>query len=68
VIPQDIFRKSSFSGTTGCVEVCRLADGRIAVRDSKDRSLPPHHFTTDEWNAFLAGVKAGEFDLHADLV
>ena len=37
--------------------------GRIALRDSKDTSLPPHHFTPTEWNAFLAGVRGGEFDL-----
>jgi len=29
------------------------------LRDSKDPSLPPHRFTPDEWNAFLAGVRAG---------
>jgi hypothetical protein len=63
VISFDRFRKSSFSGGTGCVEVCRLPDGRIALRDSKDRDLPPHHFTPAEWNAFLAGVRVGEFDL-----
>jgi hypothetical protein len=63
VIAQDLFRKSSFSGTANCVEVRRLPDGRIALRDSKDRTLPPHHFTPAEWTAFLAGVRAGEFDL-----
>ena len=40
-----------------------LPDGRIVLRDSKDVGLPPHHFTPTEWNAFLAGVRAGEFDL-----
>lgn len=57
------FRKSTFSGNGGCVEVRRLDDGTIAVRDSKDPSLPPHHFTRTEWTAFLAGVRNGEFDL-----
>ena len=65
MISQDRFRTSSFSGGAGCVEVCLLADGRIALRDSKDKSLSPHHFTPTEWNAFLAGVRAGEFDLPA---
>jgi hypothetical protein len=63
VISYDQFQKSTFSGTGGCVEVRRLPDGRIALRDSKDVSLPPHHFTPVEWTAFLAGVRNGEFDL-----
>jgi hypothetical protein len=62
VISNDRFRKSSFSGGGGCVEVCRLSDGRIALRDSKDLSLSPNHFTPTEWTAFLAGVRAGDFD------
>ena len=55
---------SSFSAAGACVEVAVLPNqAGVAVRDSKDRSQPPHRFTTDEWNAFLAGVRAGEFDL-----
>lgn len=63
MIARDRFRKSSFSTAGSCVEVRRLPDGRIALRDSKDTTLPPHHFTPTEWLAFLAGVRAGEFDL-----
>ena len=63
MISHDQFRKSSFSGGGGCVEVRLLPDGHVALRDSKDRSLAPHHFTPAEWRAFLAGVKVGEFDL-----
>jgi hypothetical protein len=63
VISHDRFRTSSYSGGVNCVEVRLLPDGRIALRDSKDTSLPPHHFTPVEWTAFLAGVRAGEFDL-----
>ncbi len=55
---------ASESGT-GCVEVAHLADGRVGVRDSKDRSLPPHVFTAHEWACFLDGVRNGEFDLPA---
>jgi hypothetical protein len=62
MISHDSFRKSSFSGASGCVEVCRLPDGRIAMRDSKDLSLPPNHYTPPAWTAFLAGIRAGEFD------
>ena len=64
MISHNRFRKSSFSGSAGCVEVRLLPDGRIALRDSKNPNLPPHHFSAAEWNAFLAGVRAGEFDLN----
>jgi hypothetical protein len=37
-------------------------NGEIAVRDSKHPHLEPRIFTPDEWDAFVAGVKAGEFD------
>lgn len=56
------WRKSSFSNADdNCVEVAFAADGRVGVRDSKDRSIPPHVYTRSEWAAFLAGVTAGEF-------
>jgi hypothetical protein len=63
VISNDHFRKSSFSGGASCVEVCRLADGRIAVRDSKHPDLTPNHFTPSSWKAFLTGIRKGEFDV-----
>jgi len=44
-----------------CVEVASL-EGGVAVRDSKDKDGPILQFTRDEWSAFLAGAKAGEFD------
>jgi hypothetical protein len=43
------------------VEVAAVAD-RIAVRDSKDPQGPRLLYTPDEWDAFLDGVKRGEFD------
>jgi Domain of unknown function (DUF397) len=56
------FRVSSFCDFGNCVEVGQLPGGAVAVRDTKDRdhSLV---FTPDEWTAFVAGVKNGEFDL-----
>jgi hypothetical protein len=58
------WRKSSHSGDErGCVETAFLADGSIAVRDSKDRSGPALVYTRREWAAFLSGAKDGEFDL-----
>ncbi|MFC7344937.1 DUF397 domain-containing protein [Saccharopolyspora griseoalba] len=59
------FRKSSFSAQQGnCVEVGFAADGGRWLRDSKDRSKPAHYFTPAEWEAFLLGVRNGEFDTH----
>lgn len=58
----DGFRKSSFCGSGGCVEVAPLAGGMVAVRDSKDLTVPQHLYTRTEWVAFVQGVKAGEFD------
>lgn len=57
------FRISSYCNIGGCVEVGQAPDGSVVVRDSKDaerrQSLT---FTRDEWVAFLAGARAGEFD------
>jgi hypothetical protein len=56
------WRTSTFCDLNGCVEVA-LLDGRVAVRDAKDRSGPVLVFTAGEWEAFLGGVRGGEFDL-----
>jgi Domain of unknown function (DUF397) len=55
------WRKSSHSGNNGCVEVA-FVQGRVAVRDSKDRTGPVLVFDRHEWDAFLRGVRASEFD------
>lgn len=57
------WRKSSRCETSACVEVLVLPDGGVAVRDSKDPNGPVLSFTPEEWSAFTAGVRAGEFDL-----
>jgi hypothetical protein len=55
--------KSSLSYANGnCVEVTSLPDGEIGVRNSRDSSGPVLSFTSDEWHAFLGGVRKGEFD------
>ena len=54
--------KSSLSYSNGnCVEVASLPDGEIGVRDSKNPG-PVLRFTPDEWRAFIAGARNGEFD------
>lgn len=58
------FRKSSYSnGGDNCVEVALTRDGHVAVRHSKHPELAPHVYSPEEWSAFLAGAKDGEFDL-----
>ena len=58
------WRKPSGSGDTGCVEIA-YADGWIGVRDTKDAAAGPVlAFTEHEWQAFLAGVGAGEFGIN----
>ncbi|AEV87859.1 hypothetical protein ACWT_6846 [Actinoplanes sp. SE50] len=55
---------SSRSGAAGhCVETAFLENNQVAVRDSKNRAGPTLIFTGPEWEAFVAGAKAGEFDL-----
>ena len=36
--------------------------GAVFVRDSKDPEGPTLPFNDQEWDAFIAGAKAGEFD------
>lgn len=55
--------KSSLSFSNGnCVEVASLPGGEIGVRNSRYSSGPVLRFTSDEWRAFLGGVRNGEFD------
>jgi hypothetical protein len=61
------WRKSSFSGSEnddslGCVEVALLPDGGVALRESRARDGQVHVYTAAEWDAFVKGVQAGEFD------
>ncbi len=55
------WRKSSLSGTGNCVEVA-VEGGRVLVRDSEDPTGPRLNFTAAQWDCFIAGVRAGEFD------
>lgn len=44
-----------------CVEVARLDDGRVLVRNSVDPGVRLS-FDAAEWNAFLDGLRAGDFE------
>ncbi|MFC0527269.1 DUF397 domain-containing protein [Phytohabitans kaempferiae] len=50
-----------------CVEAGPLADGsgRVAVRHSKAPDGATIVYTRSEWEAFIGGVKDGEFDFGA---
>jgi hypothetical protein len=55
--------KSSLSFANGnCVEVAGLPGGEIGVRNSRESEGAILRFTSDEWHAFLGGVRNGEFD------
>lgn len=57
------WQKSSVSNPTGnCVELARLPDAGVAVRNSRDRNGPALIYTRAEMAAFLRGAKDGDFD------
>lgn len=58
-----ISSKSS-SGGGSCVEAGPINDGtgRVALRHSHHRDGAVIVYTADEWAAFTAGVRDGEFD------
>ncbi len=56
------WRKSSFSGSNGCVELASLEGNRVALRDSKNPAAGFFVYTPHEWISFVKGVRNGEFD------
>jgi len=49
-------------GNGNCVEVAGLSGDLIRVRDSKKPGGAMLGFTPAEWDAFVSGVRNGEFD------
>jgi hypothetical protein len=56
------YRRGSRCDHGNCVEVARLADGRVALRNSQEPHRPPTMLEPDEWSNFLLSVKDGDFD------
>jgi hypothetical protein len=55
------FNASSNDGSS-CVDVQFLADGGVQVRHSKKVDAEVITYDATEWDAFIAGAKAGSFD------
>lgn len=62
LFPSVEWHRSSRCANGGCVEVARLGTDEFAVRDSKRADSPVLTYDRQEWDAFIEGVKAGEFD------
>lgn len=55
--------KTSLSFASGdCVEVAGLTGSEVGVRNSRNAARAVLCFTPEEWDAFLGGVRNGEFD------
>jgi hypothetical protein len=57
------WQKSGRSNPSGnCVECAALPDGGVAVRNSRDPQGPALIYTPAEIEAFILGVRDGDFD------
>jgi Domain of unknown function (DUF397) len=64
IAPEGAWFKSSHSQESGnaCVEVADLTSaGRVAIRDSKDKSGPALVIPTAAFAAFVTAVREGHF-------
>ena len=55
------WRIASQCESGGCVGVARHEDF-VVIGNSSDPEAPVSRFTRQEWQAFIAGVKLGDFD------
>jgi hypothetical protein len=55
------WRKSSYSDQGACVELAPTTDG-VGLRNSNDHTQGTLYFTRAEFEAWIKGCKAGEFD------
>jgi hypothetical protein len=62
-LPEVAWHKSRRSNPSGnCVELARLPDRQIAVRNSRHPDGPVLIYTPTEIAALLGGVRDGDFD------
>jgi hypothetical protein len=58
------WRKSTRSNNGGaCVEVATNLPGTVAIRDSKNPTGPKLIVASDQWQAFIRGLKNGHINL-----
>jgi len=55
------WKKSSRSAQGDCVEV-NLSGDEVLIRDTKDRQGLVISVSTEAWQAFLDGIRDGQFD------
>lgn len=62
--PPARWRRSARCASNGCVEVARLGDDAISVRDTEDTEDTATRlaFGLGEWRRFAEHVKEGRFD------
>ncbi|MFD7733404.1 DUF397 domain-containing protein [Kitasatospora phosalacinea] len=60
--PHPVQKALKSQGLGECVAMQRLVDGGVAVFHSKDEAGPALVFTPAEVDAWMDGVKKGEFD------
>jgi hypothetical protein len=62
-LPDVRWQKSHRSNSQGnCVELAKLPDGSVAVRNSRHPTGPALVYTKAEMRALIQGAKAGDFD------
>ena len=65
-MPDVTWLRSSFCSQDSCVEVADLPNGLIGIRAAGGirgtKRRPTVYVTRAEWDAFTAGIRAGDFD------
>lgn len=62
-VPGATWQKSSYSNPSGnCVEMARLGDGRVAIRNSRFPDGAALIYSAGEFRAFVNETKTGSLD------
>ncbi|MFJ9521839.1 DUF397 domain-containing protein [Kitasatospora sp. NPDC101801] len=57
------FKARASESAQGCFEVAHT-DGHVALRDTKDLTLPPQIYPADVWNSWLDNLRRGVLHGH----